>query len=311
LQPHQSRVDARKLKNLHDNQSAQEGETELEDLPKHLAESGAVKMRTKLGSISGGKVLDVATGGGDFINILMKTLEDYDSFVGIDISRKDLESARKRFRDQPVELLEMNAESLEFSDNSFDTVSMAYSLHHLNRVDKVLAEVKRVLKPRGTLIIQEEFSDGNQTEAQKTNLLQHAWDAEIDTLLGKTHKASLIKHEIIELVSNLQLEQVEILGSTYPVECLSCEKKFKCSDPKNEEIIKDQIKEIDDNLKRLQDIPDPETRLRLQKKGEELKERNKQFGNAHPSTLLAVGKKPSSTQPLNPQHCATAMVVAR
>lgn len=263
----------------------------MESLPERLAASGAVQMRTKLVSISGGKVLDVATGSGDFINGLMKTLKNYDSFVGIDISKKDLESAKKRFKNQPVTLLEMNAESLEFDDNSFDTVSMAYSLHHLNRIDKVLAEMQRVLKPSGNLIIQEEFSDGNQTEAQKTKILQHTWDAEIDTLLGKTHRATFTKHRIKELVSSLQLEQVEILESTCPVKCLSCEKRYVCDNPKNEETIKDSIKEIDDNLKRLRDIADLETRSSLQKRGEELKERNKEFGNANPSLLLAVGKK--------------------
>jgi len=185
----------------------------------------------------------------------------------------------------------MNAESLKFNDNSFDTVSMAYSLHHLDKIDQVLAEMQRVLKPGGNLIIQEEFRDGNQTEAQKTNLHQHTWDAEIDTLLGKTHKATFTKHKITELVSNLQLGQVEILESTHPIECLSCEKRHKCDNPKNEETIKDSIKEIDDNLKRLLDIADPETRISLQKKGEELKERNKELGNAHPSTLLTIGKK--------------------
>jgi len=263
----------------------------LESLPKYLAVSGAVEMHAKLGSISGGKVLDIATGKGDFIDTLMKTLKDYDSFVGIDISEKDLESAKKRFKDQPVELLEMSAESLEFSDNSFNTVSMAYSLHHLGRIDKVLAEMQRVLKPGGNLIIQEEISDGNQTEAQKTNLLQHTWDAEIDTALGKTHKATLAKHKITEAISSLQLEQVEILESTHPVKCLSCEKRQRCEDPKDEENVRGQIKEIDDNLKRLQDVADPETRTKLQEKGEELKKRNREFGNASPSVLLVIGRK--------------------
>jgi len=273
----------------------------LENLPKHLATSGAVEMQTKLGSISGGKVLDIATGSGDFINTLMKTLKNYHSFIGIDISKKDLETAKQRFKDQPVELLEMNAESLEFNDNSFDTVSMAYSLHHLKRIDKVLTEMQRVLKPHGNLIIQEEICDGNQTEAQKTKMLQHTWDAEIDTALGKTHKKTLTKHRIKELVSNLQLEQVEILESTNPVKCLSCEKRYQCSDPKNEETIKDSIKEIDDNLKRLQDIADPETRINLQNKGEKLKERNTKFGNANPSTLLAIGKKLQNLHPQRPE----------
>jgi ubiquinone/menaquinone biosynthesis C-methylase UbiE len=263
----------------------------LESLPKYLAESGAIQMRTKLGSISGGKVLDIATGTGDFINTLMKTLKSYDSFVGIDILAKDLESAKKRFKDQPVDLLEMNAESLEFSGSSFDTVSMAYALHHIDKVDKALAEIQRVLKHGGNLIIQEEISDGNQTEAQKTNLLQHTWDAEIDTQLGTTHKPTLTKHEITELVNSLQLEQVEILESTYPVKCLSCEKRNKCGDPKNEENIQDQIKEIDDNLKRLQEIADPRIRAKLQEKGEELKKRNREFGNANPFTLLVIGRR--------------------
>jgi ubiquinone/menaquinone biosynthesis C-methylase UbiE len=264
---------------------------DLKNLPKRLAASGAIEIQSKLGSVSGGKVLDIATGSGDFIDILMKTLKDYDCFVGIDISKKELESAKKRFRDKPVKLMEMDAESLEFNDDSFDTVCMAYSLHHLERIDKVLSQMCRVLKPSGNLIIQEEFRDGKQNEAQNTNLLQHAWEAQIDSLLGEFHKTTLAKHRIKEIISNLQLESVEIFESTHPVECLFCEKKFKCDNPKSEEEIDRSLKEIDDNLKRLKEIADPEARVRVQKTGEELKERNRKFGNAHPSVLLAIGKK--------------------
>lgn len=264
----------------------------MENMPKRLATSGALKARSELGSISGGKVLDVATGAGDFIDTLMKTLKEYDCFVGIDISKKDLESAKKRFRDKPVKLMEMNAESLEFDDNSFNMTCMAYSLHHLERTDKVLAEMRRVLKPGGNFIIQEELFDGNQTEAQKTNLLQHAWEAQIDSLLGETHKTTLTKHKIEEIIGNLQLKPVEILESAHPVECLFCKKKIKCiEDPKNQERIDGSIREIDSNLKRLKEIADPEARVRLGKMGEELKERNRKFGNAPPSVLFAIGRK--------------------
>lgn len=263
----------------------------MENLPKRLATSGALKIRSKLSLISGGKVLDVATGSGDFVDTLMKTLKDYDCFVGIDISRKSLESAKKRFVDKPVKLIEMNAKSLKFDDNSFDTVCMAYSLHHLERTDKVLAEMYRVLKPSGNLIIQEEYFDGNQTLAQKTNLLQHAWEAQIDSLLGEFHKTTLTKHKIKEIISNLQLETVEIIESTHSVECLFCERRFRCDDPKSEEQIYRSLKEIDDNLKRLKQIKDPEARVRLRKMGEELKERNREFGNAHPSVLFVIGRK--------------------
>jgi ubiquinone/menaquinone biosynthesis C-methylase UbiE len=263
----------------------------LENLPRGLAASGAVKIRVKLGSISGGKVLDVATGSGDFIDTLMKALKGYDCFVGIDISKKDLNRARKRFRDQPVKLVKMNAESLEFDDDSFDTVCMAYSLHHLDRTYEALAEMRRVLKPGGNLIFQEEFCDGKQSEAQKTSIMQHTWEAKIDSLLGETHKKTFTKHRIKDAIGNLQLERVEISESTHPVECLFCESKFRCDDPKSEELIDGSLKEIDDNLKRLKEVADPKARIRLQKIGEKLKERNRKFGNAHPSVLFAIGRK--------------------
>ena len=56
----------------------------MEDLPKGLASSNAGKIAEKLGAISAGKVLDVATERGGFIYTLIKTLKAYDSFVGID-----------------------------------------------------------------------------------------------------------------------------------------------------------------------------------------------------------------------------------
>jgi len=263
----------------------------LERLPKRLAASGAVKIRTKLGLISGGKILDVATGTGDFINTIMKALKDYNCFVGVDISEKDLESAKKQFRGQPVKLMKMNAESLEFANNSFDTVCMAYSLHHLKRVRRVLAEMRRVLRPGGNLIIQEELCDGKQTEAQKTNLLQHTWDAEIDSLLGQIHNPTFTKHRIQKVIDNLQLDPVEIFESTHPVECLFCERKFRCDNPRNKENIDSSIKEIDDNLKRLREVADSTASIRLQERGEQLKQRNEKFGNDHPSILFAIGRK--------------------
>jgi SAM-dependent methyltransferase len=264
---------------------------DLKSLPERLAASGAIKIRFKLGLISGGKILDVATGSGDFIDTLMNALKDYECFVGVDILKNDLESARKRFRDQPVKLIEMNANSLEFGDNSFDTVSMAYSLHHLGRADKVLSEMCRVLKPGGNLIIQEEFCDGEQTEAQKTNIQQHAWYAQIDSLLGETHKRIFTKHRIKGAIGKLQLEQLEIFKSTHPVECLFCKRKFRCDNPKSKEEINRSFKEIDDNLERLKKVIDPKPRIKLQRIGKELKKRNRKFGNAHPSILFVIGRK--------------------
>jgi ubiquinone/menaquinone biosynthesis C-methylase UbiE len=270
--------------------------TDMEPLPKELAASAALTIQSRLNSVSGGKVLDVATGSGDFIEILMKTLQDYDCFVGIDISRTGLITAEKRFSDKPAKMIEMNAESLGFRNDSFDTISMAYSLHHLQRGDEVLGEMHRVLRPGGTLIITEEVCDGKQTDAQKTSIMQHAWAARIDSWLGEVHRTTLAKHRIEEMISRLRLESIELFESTHPVECLFCERRFRCDDPKSAENVRRSIKEINDGLKKLKKIPDPEARLQLKEMGEALKDRNRSVGNAHPSILLALGKKGSSNQ---------------
>ena len=260
-------------------------------LPEGLERSNAIRIMERLRSISGGRVLDVATGKGGFIDTLMKTLKDYDSFVGIDCSEEDVESGKKRFEDQPVEIMKMNAEGLDFENNSFDTVCISHSLHHLNRIEKVLAEMKRVLKTDGHFILQEMFCNGEQTEAQRTDILQHHWDAEIDSLLGDTHNKTLTKQKIKDIVSRLGLKEVEEFESTHYVECLFCDKRFECENPKNQKIVNQAIKEVDDNLRRLEEHPDLKMRTRLKGEGEKLKERIKKFGSADAAHLFTIGKK--------------------
>ena len=221
----------------------------------------------------------------------MNALKDYDSFVGIDNSRKEVESAKKRFGRQPVEILEMNAEALEFEACSFDTVCISFSLHHLSKIDKVLAEMKRVLKSGGYFMIQEMYYDGEQNEAQRTKILQHRWEAEIDSLLGVTHNKTFTRQKIKDIVDNLGPEEVEVFGSTHMVKCLFCEEKFECEDPKTEKTVNLKIKGIDNALDRLKRHPDLKTTNRLMEEGEKLKERTKKLGSAEASHLFFVGKK--------------------
>jgi len=263
----------------------------MEDLPERLAMSGATRILERLRTISAGRVLDVATGDGGFINTLMKALKNYDYFVGIDYSEKEVESARKRFEKQPVEIIEMNAEAMEFENGSFDTVCISFSLHHLGETDKVLAEMRRVLKPGGYFIVQEPFCDREQTEAQKTDILQHHWDAKIDSLLGVTHKKTLTKGKIRDIINNLKLDEVEVFESTHYVKCLFCADKFECEDPKNENVVNQSIEEIEDSLLRLEEHPDLKMQSRLKEEGEKLKERIKKFGSAEASHLFFIGKK--------------------
>ena len=262
----------------------------MEDLPETFRTSGALEIRKRLQEISGGKVLDVATGSGNLIEALMKMLKDYDRFIGIEISEKELESARKKFGGQRTEFLEMDAGHLKFKDNSFDTVCISYSLHHLDNSDKVLAEMKRVVKPNGYFLVQEAFCDGKQSEAQKTHILQHHWNAEIDSILGTVHQKTYSKQKIKDIIESLRLSKLETYESTIPITCLVCNKRFDCKG-KGEVTFDQFVKQTDDKVRRLDKHADLETRDRLKSEGEKLKERMKKYGMANPSSLLLIGRK--------------------
>jgi len=262
----------------------------LDDLPETFRTSGALEIRKRLREISGGKVLDVATGSGNFIDGLVKMLKDYDCFVGIEISEKDLKSARKRFEGMPMEFVEMDAGHLMFRDNSFDTVCISYSLHHLGNAGRVLTEMRRVLKPDGYFLVQEMFSDGEQDEAQKTHILQHHWNAEIDSLLGTVHHKTYRRQKIKNVIESLRLSKLETLDSTIPVDCLVCDKRLDCKG--RGEVTFDQFsKEIDDKLRRLGEHADLEMLDRLKKESEKLKIRMREYGMANPSSLFFIGRK--------------------
>ncbi len=268
----------------------------MEDLPEGLASSNARRIAQKLGAISAGRVLDVATARGGFIDTLIKTLKAYDSFVGIDYypsheSKKDMESAEKRFAGKAVQFLQMNAENLQFEDESFDTVCISHSLHHLASIDKVMAEMKRVLKKGGNFILQELYCDGEQTEAQKVDELVHEWDARIDSLLGITHNKTLTRQEIRDVVHGLQLSEIEIFDSTHPVDCLFCERKYQCEDPRNQATFHDSINDIDDGIKRIENHPDLQARMRLMEDAQKIKEAIAKSGASPASYLFVLGRK--------------------
>jgi ubiquinone/menaquinone biosynthesis C-methylase UbiE len=268
---------------------------EESDLPKGLASSNAGMIARRLGTVSGGRVLDVATGGGAFIETLMKTLKDFDSFVGVDYcpsdaSREEMESARKRFEGKPVRLLQMNAERLEFEDGSFDTVCISYSMHHLANIDAVLAEMMRVLRPGGCFILQEPYSDGDQTEAQKADRLQHEWGAKIDTLRGITHNETFSRERIIGIVRSLDLSELEVYDSTHSVDCLFCDRRYECEDPKNHATYHDSIEEIDEYMRMIEDYPDAEIRDCLKEEGERIKETIARVGLSSASYRLLIGR---------------------
>jgi hypothetical protein len=62
----------------------------------------------------------------------------------------------------------------------------------------------RVLKPGGTAVLMEMVCDG-QTDAQMTHMRFHHWSAEIDTTMGISHRETMPRTELLDLVAGLHL----------------------------------------------------------------------------------------------------------
>lgn len=92
------------------------------------------------------EILDVGCGAGLFSNKLAKLNF---SVTGIDLSEESLNIARKFDETKSVKYLAGDALNLPFADESFDVATCLDFLEHVENPEKVIAEISRVLKPRG------------------------------------------------------------------------------------------------------------------------------------------------------------------
>lgn len=108
----------------------------------------ALRLKYALESLKSvrGKVLDVGCGAGDFceaINFYRPDLQ----VSGVDISKRAIDTAKKRVKKAVFQV--SNAEKLPFEDKYFDAVTCFDLIEHVEFPKKVVAEISRVLKPKG------------------------------------------------------------------------------------------------------------------------------------------------------------------
>lgn len=81
--------------------------------------------------------------------------------TGIDVSQEMLASADRRLRPEDIgriKLHTMDAEQMEFADDTFDCVTLPYVLSVTPHPDRLVSEVRRVCKPGGHIVIVNHFS---------------------------------------------------------------------------------------------------------------------------------------------------------
>lgn len=103
------------------------------------------------------QILDVATGTGDFAIEALKL--NPDKVVGVDISEGMLEVGRTKMKDRKlddkIELLYGDSENLPFEENKFDAVIVAFGARNFENLENGLAEILRVVRPGGKVVVLE------------------------------------------------------------------------------------------------------------------------------------------------------------
>ena len=228
-----------------------------------------------LGQIHGGRVLDLATGAGGFIGFLDEGLADRGEIIGIDSDPAKAEAFAEATRDRPRTHFEVrDAASTGYPEASFDTVTVANSLHHFTNPVAVLHEMLRVLRPGGWLIVFEMYRD-NQEPPQMTHVELHHWWAAIDARRGITHRPTYARRELLDLVEPLGLADLKATDVSYPED-----------DPLDPESLAEMGTVIDRYLERASGDPE------LTARGIALRQRLAEVGIRGATSVCVVGRKP-------------------
>ena len=100
---------------------------------------------------SGDKILDLGCGSGYLFELFDSSDFEYS---GVDVSKGQIENCKKKYPSGNFQI--SKADSLNFSDSNFDIIYCLSTIHHVPSEEKraeFLNEIKRVLKPNGTLIM--------------------------------------------------------------------------------------------------------------------------------------------------------------
>ncbi|MGE0767017.1 MAG: bifunctional demethylmenaquinone methyltransferase/2-methoxy-6-polyprenyl-1,4-benzoquinol methylase UbiE [Hyphomicrobiaceae bacterium] len=105
------------------------------------------------------RILDLAGGTGDVAVRIVRAGGDGTSAVICDISPEMLEVGRRKVETaglaHRIRLVEGNAEALPFADRTFDAVTIAFGIRNVTQIDRALAEMYRVLRPGGRVLVLE------------------------------------------------------------------------------------------------------------------------------------------------------------
>lgn len=142
-----------------------------------------MELRAGLLPLAEGRVFELGVGGG--LNQQFYDSRRITSFAGIDPGAKLLDFARLAAREKgwEADLRHGRGEAIPFPDASFDTVVTTYTLCSVEDHAQVLSELRRVLRPEGTLLYLEHGQAPDPKTAQWQRRIEPVWHR----LMGNCH----------------------------------------------------------------------------------------------------------------------------
>lgn len=102
-------------------------------------------------------ILDIATGTGDLAILFSSTSAQ--EIIGLDISQGMLEIGKQKIQaknlNDKIQMVLGDGENIPYANDYFDVITVAYGVRNFENLERGLAEILRVLKPGGQLLILE------------------------------------------------------------------------------------------------------------------------------------------------------------
>jgi ubiquinone/menaquinone biosynthesis C-methylase UbiE len=160
-----------------------------------------------IGGAGGGVLLDVACGPGIVAAALAPRAREV---VAFDLTPEMLEKARQRCAAagvRNVTFREGSATDLPFADASFDGVVTRLSIHHFPMPQRAMAEMARVLKPGGTLVLADVVSSEKPDQSRLHNAIEVLRDPSHIRMLPVSELEALVRDAGLEITGRSGWEQ--------------------------------------------------------------------------------------------------------
>lgn len=160
----------------------------------------------------GQRVLDVGVGTGFSLTLYPRQAH----VVGVDLSGDMLREAQKRVAQEQLDhvtLMEMDAGHLAFPDNAFDFVIAAFVMSVVPDPIRVIAEIKRVSKPTGRIVIINHFQSQNKLMARLEQ-----WVSPLCTKIGWHSDLALdylVQHADLQVDRKYSLNKIDLWKVVY------------------------------------------------------------------------------------------------